>query len=372
VRRLLVRRCVLIVLGALVAVLALAGAATAQEVKLGGKVRSGRQVVIPQNETVPGDLIVAGGRVSVDGTVNGDLVATGGSVEVRGKVLGEALLAGGQISVPGEIDGALRVGAGQVTLGGIVKKDVLLGAGRAVVTSSGRIGGDFIFSAGQMTLDGAVAGRVLGYAGSYTKNGTVAGTEEVTLGQTQKHVPTAGDRVLGFIREYVSILALGALFLWLLPKLFLGTEWGVRGRVLPSLGVGIGGVFGLAVLLLFLIFLAAALGIPLGLLGFGSLVAAIVMAVVLAWMVLGFLLFVLAAFGAPAVVGTAVGDLILGPRSEPATKRPFVSLALGVLIVVALMTVPVVGGLFGVLVFLLGLGALLLWLWQRRRGPETA
>ena len=173
-------------------------AASAQQVKLGGKVRAGHRVVVLKGETVPGDLIVAGGTVRIEGTVNGDLVAAGGTVDVTGRVGGEALLTGGQVRVPGQVNGALRVVAGQVSVEGTVGKDLLLGAGQATVSSTGRIGGDFIFSAGSVSMEGAVAGNVLGYAGSYNKTGTVAGTQEVTIAQPrQKHVPSAGTASWG-------------------------------------------------------------------------------------------------------------------------------------------------------------------------------
>jgi hypothetical protein len=61
---------------------------------------------------------------------------------------------------------------------------------------------------------------------------------------------------------------------------------------------------------------------------------------------------------------------VLGSRS-PARRWP--ALALGILVVVILTSLPVVGGWLAFLVVLLGLGAALLALWaSRRRAPESA
>jgi hypothetical protein len=47
-------------------------------------------------------------------------------------------------------------------------------------------------------------------------------------------------------------------------------------------------------------------------------------------------------------------------------------LALGVLVIVLLMAIPVLGAVVGALVFLFGLGAILLWIWQQWRPPRAA
>ena len=70
---------------------------------LGGKLRSGRDVTVPAEETVATDLYVSAGTVTVDGTVQGDLVVTGGSLTLNGTVDGDVLAAGGTIRVGGTV-----------------------------------------------------------------------------------------------------------------------------------------------------------------------------------------------------------------------------------------------------------------------------
>ena len=111
---------------------------------------------------------------------------------------------------------------------------MLLGAGQATVASGSRIGGDLIFATGRMQMDGAVAGSVLGSTGSYTEAGSVSGSERVNLAEPDEvQEPTVADRVLGGLRRYVSILAIGVLLLWLLPRIFRGAA-ARRGSVRSS------------------------------------------------------------------------------------------------------------------------------------------
>jgi hypothetical protein len=77
-RPLHVRRIVVTVIGMLACIFVLAGVALAQERRLGGKFRSGSDVVVRPDERVPGDLYVFAGNARVEGRVAGDLVVFGG------------------------------------------------------------------------------------------------------------------------------------------------------------------------------------------------------------------------------------------------------------------------------------------------------
>src|SRR6266545_1055208 len=59
-----------------VALASLSATTLAQQTELGGKVRSGQEVVVPAGETVQGDLITSAGTVRIDGRVDGDLAGS--------------------------------------------------------------------------------------------------------------------------------------------------------------------------------------------------------------------------------------------------------------------------------------------------------
>ena len=72
-------------------------------------------------------------------------------------------------------------------------------------------------------MDGAVAGSVLGSTGNYSQGGSVGGSERVNIQQPEEApAPTLADRAVDVVRRYVSILAVGVLLLWLLPRLLRG------------------------------------------------------------------------------------------------------------------------------------------------------
>jgi cytoskeletal protein CcmA (bactofilin family) len=350
-----------------VALVSLSGTAQAQQSELGGKVRSGREVTVPAGETVQGDLIATGGTVRVDGRVDGDLVASAGQVTVAGTVTGDVLAGAGSTTISGEVGGDLRAGTGQARIEGRVGEDVALGAGQATVASGAQIGGDLVFGAGRMDMDGTVAGSVLGSATSYTRGGSVGGSERVNLEQAEEEQePTLADRTLDVLRRYLSILVIGLLLLWLLPRLLRGAADAARGRALLSLGVGFLGFVGVILALILMVLVTVLVAVVLALLGLGSLTGLVAFAGLLAVAVVVFLFVLAVAFAAQATVGLALGRLLVrgADRSFPSRLG---ALAAGLLVVVVVAAIPVVGGWLEALVVLLGLGALLLTARPARR-----
>jgi len=344
-------------------VMLLSSVALAQESELGGKVRTGDEVVVPAGETVPNDLYVFGGSVRIDGTVNGDLVAFGGQVEVSGPVTGDVLAGASTTTISGQVDGDVRVGTGRALIQGTVGEDVLVGASQVTIASGARIGGDLIFGSGQTSMDGTVAGNVVGSTDTYRKGGSIAGAEQVTEPTESR---TAGHRILGLLRRYVSLLAVGALLLWLTPRALRATADIVRGRPLPSLGAGLLSIIGAAALVLAVIIATGLVAIVLGLLELGALAGTTVFAGILVIGLIVFGFFVIAAFGAQVAVGLSLGRLPLRANAR-SSAREFGVLALGVLVVVLLSAIPLVGGWLEFLFVLLGLGALALAARSRRR-----
>jgi hypothetical protein len=351
-----------------VALVSLSAAAAAQQTELDGKVRSGREVIIPAGETVQGDLIASAGTVRVDGRVDGDLVASGGQVIVAGTVTGDVLVGAGSTTISVEVGGDLRAGAGQARIEGRVGEDATLGVGQATVTSEAEIGGDLIFGAGRMQMDGTVEGSVLGSTGNYARGGSVEGSEQVNVEQPEAEPePTLADRAVDALRRYVSILVVGVLLLWLLPRMLRGAADAARGRPLVSFGVGILGFVGVIVALVLVILVTVLVAIVLSLLGLGSLAGVTVFGGLLVAAIIVFLFIFAVAFAAQATVGLALGRLLARTDGRSSFLGALGALALGVLVVVLVGAIPLVGGWLGALLVLLGRGALLLMARPGRR-----
>jgi hypothetical protein len=137
----------------------------------------------------------------------------------------------------------------------------------------------------------------------------------------------------------------------------------LRQRPWTSLGVGVVGVVAFGVLMFLVVLVAVLLSIGLGLVGLSDLVGAIIFAALATLLVLAFLFFLIAVFGAPAWVGMAVAGLVVGLDS---TSRRWAALVIGLVIVVALTSIPLVGGWIGLVVLFFGLGAAILAFRPRR------
>jgi cytoskeletal protein CcmA (bactofilin family) len=355
-----------IALSTLLVVMA-ASAALAQESRLAGKLRAGQEVLVPADATVEGDLYASGGLVRVEGTVDGDLIASAGQVQITGTVTGDLMAAGGTLGIDGEVAGDVRAAGGRVAITGTIGEDLVVGGGQVRLASSGEVGEDLLFGTGQMTLDGAVTGDVLGSAGTYINRGSIGGTENVTIQEPEDAAaPTVADRVLDTLGRLVSVLLIAALALWLAPRLIEAPARTLRERPLMSLLAGVVGLVVVAFGVPVLIVIAAVLAVALTLVGLGDLVGLVVLAVVAALVLLALVLAFALGFGAPAIVGMTLGDLVI---PAGAASRRWWALLVGVLVVVVISALPIVGGWFAFLVALFGFGALLLTLAARNRTP---
>jgi cytoskeletal protein CcmA (bactofilin family) len=351
-------------------VLGVPAMAIAQSQLLGGKFRTGNEVVIPADEQVVGDLYASAGTVRVEGTVQGDLVATGGTVTVTGQVGGDVIAGAGTVEISGQVAGDVRAGAGTITVDGSIGEDLLAGAGTLSISSGGEIGEDLVFGTGSTTLAGRVVGDVLGSTGSYDRTGEIGGTEDVSVDRGRERAePAAGDRILDAVRRFVVLLAIGSLLWWIVPRSLEGPAAVLRGRPWASLGIGAVGVVGILAAFLAIILSMILLSLLFGLVTLGELVGLVVFTGIVALVLLVFLVYVVFTYLAPLVVAVWVGRLAFGGESR---GQRWSALALGAFVVTVLTALPAVGGWFGFLIVLFGLGAILLALNSlRRRAPAT-
>ena len=112
--------------------------------------------------TINGDLIVAGGQVTVGGTVSDDVRGAGGTVRISGKVGKNVTVAGGSVIIArgGSVGKNLLAAGGNVAINGSVGEEARLGAGDVDVT--GMINGNVQAAIDRMTIHrGALLGRNL-------------------------------------------------------------------------------------------------------------------------------------------------------------------------------------------------------------------
>lgn len=375
---------------------------------------SGNTIVV--DGVVNGDLVAAGARVVVNGKINGSLMMAGQTLDLNGQV-GGAVYSGGAALTVGP---AARVGRSlffggysyKAEPGSAIGRDAIVAGYQAVF--NGEVTRNLQTSASALELNGAVGGNVDAFV---DRPGTMADTQfwgffaaqglppalipglrmgpEATIGgqfrytspveqtgailatpergivysapapsTTATPTSTARNESLAWfwtrLREFVSLLVIGGLALWLLPVWF--NKVAERTQTQPWLAAAWGIVVGIlgytgALLAAFLIILVVA---GLATLTLGGLAMSVFS---LGFSVLGlvFTLFsIFAAYGSKVVVLYPLSHMMC-ERFAPALNRySVVPLGLGVLVFVLLRSIPFLGVLIEIGVTLVGLGAL--WL----------
>jgi len=372
--------------------------------------------------TIKGDLIAGGGEITINGTVEGDLIAAGGSLTINGTVQDDVRIAGGVLTIGrnaqigddvfaagysfeaasgSAIGGGLFMAGYQAKLAGEVEEDFHGTMGALEI--AGRIGGDVDVEVGEPDPDfeamqpffamwmpapmmppgfrlgdGAVIeGKLTCTSGAEAE---VASGAEVSGGIVyQTPVPRPGEVeevveevtpaqatmnwFLGQLRRLITLLVVGLVALWIVPGQVREAATALRTRPLPSFGWGI--VVTIAVFLVIPIVLIGVivLDIILGRLGLGGLVASITGLGLIgdATILVGFL--ITAFYITKVVFGFLTGRLLLERIQPKWAAGRILPLVVGVVLFVIFRAIPILGWLIGLIVTLLGLGAI--WLMGR-------
>lgn len=374
--------------------------------------------------TVRGDVLAFGGQLTINGTVEGDVLAGAQTIVINGTIeddvrmggqalqlgpnarIGDEVIAGGfsyESTADSLVGGELLLGAYQALLAGTIEGDVSVGTNALeirgtiggnvaadvggdegggpspvqfmpspgvqmpavppglTVTDSARIDGDVVYTS---NVDADVAdGAMIG--------GTLAREEPEVSPEEVEPEPTLLTTALDALRRFVTLLLVGVGLLWLAPDWTIRMSSTVESSPLPSLGWGI-----VTFILIIALIFAVLAGIIVSALIFGRLTLGSLAVLTFglgglieAALVIGFLVFL--SYVAYVVVGYGGGRWLLGRlRAEWATGR-VAPLALGLVLLIILQVIPYLDTLVGLLVTVLGLGAL--WLWARSiRQPASA
>jgi cytoskeletal protein CcmA (bactofilin family) len=368
-----------------IAVTVLSVGAVAAGSDVGSKVLSGQTVTVAAGDSVDHDLYAFAGEVVVDGDINGDLVAFAGMVTVNGNVEGDIVTGAGQVVINGTVGGDVRAGVGDLVLNGRVGEDLLAGSGTIRIGADGEVGEDLIFASGVVRIAGTVEGSVLGSASRYQNTGTVGGSEQVTVerpgpAEPEQPLPSEPAQVVGDgLRHFVTVILLGALAMWLVPRAVGASEETLRRRPLASAGIGIGVLVGFIIQVIAVILIMILGALAFGAVTLNDLAGIILWSGVLELMITTFALVISISFIVDFVVGLALARLVI-KRASPdwASNRWKEALLLvaGTAVVVLVTSLPEIGPLAKLVVIVLGLGAMFVALgewWQRRgaAGPPT-
>lgn len=327
---------------------------------------------LTMDEVIDDDIYVAGDNIFIRGTVLGDVFAAGGLVEITGNVTGDVMVGAGNVIINGNVGDDVRVGAGTLTVNGVVGDDLLAGTGNLVVSDGASIGGDVVFGGGQAVFRGDVGGNVSGGGEDVTLAGDVGGDADLQVNKlnvlssaringnlkysspSEAAIPagivmgdidfTRGemrkedhDRTSSFawwFVSYLSLLVIGLISLGLFPDRTIAISQTIPVVPLKSLAVGL--LIAVGAFLGSIVLLVTVIGIPTGIL------------------LLFTILFVL--YAARIYFGLWFGKLAFSRLGRD--SKPWMEMALGLLLLFILTSLPLIGGLIQLVVTLIAIGSI--------------
>jgi len=338
-------------------------------------------VFVAADETIDDSLVAAGETVEVNGNVNGDLFAFGQRVVIRGNVAGLVVTGGQSVTIDGAVDGSLFVGGETVAISSNHIGRNLLAGGQAVTVN------DHV----QVEQNVLVGGEKVSLAGGNGRD-VFAGARELEVASTiGRNLTARAERVSilapAHIKGDVSAVVAAKDQLVIAPDAVIGgkldTKFGefalrqnpfLTGSFYVSRLLSFAAAFvtGLAVLALVpglrrVSFLDAGDAMRTGSIGLVALVATPIIAVLVCFTLIGIplALFALVLWGAAIYLSKIVMAQLIGTHliEAVAERRTHfaAALALGLLIITVLTSLPFVGGLVGFLVTILGIGLIFLF-----------
>ena len=374
-----------LVLAGLCAALALPAPASATEF------HKGETYELAKDQTVKSDLFITGARARVDGTVEGDVFFFGQSIEIGGHIKGDAIVFAQSTRVSGQIDGNIRAFTNNLTITGTVTRNVLTFNQTVNLDSAGKVDGSLTAFGQTVTVDGHLGRDLLDMGDETMISGTVGG-EVRARGNLMSIASTAQvDGPIRYEGNHPATVDAGAKLASPVQYTKLTHESEYRKGnyyVWRIIWTAAFVLFGLVLFLLLPKFAAEAVtagerfGAPLGLgvlVFFGVPIAAILACITVVGIPLGVLtlgLWFLAINCAEIVVGTVVGNWIMGKPTD--TWGLIGRMALGFVIVrivyTPLVHLHVIGALVGLGIWMWGMGAIALTIYNRlqtKSSPST-
>jgi cytoskeletal protein CcmA (bactofilin family) len=344
--------------------------------------RGGQNPTVSKEETIKGDIYLTGERVRVEGTVDGDVFAAAKDIDIDGHVTGDVISAGRYLRIRGTVDGNVRSCGNTAVLSGNLGKNIMWFGDAVTVDSTGKVGGSVTMFGGTLAIDGHLGRDILFYGEEINLNGGVGGgirqkghaliigsnaqvggpihfegDQPASVSSGAKLASPVEFKQMEHKREYREsdyyvwrVIWTAAFVLFGMVLFLLAPEF---ARETISSAESYGAPIGLGILVFFGVPLAALIscitvvGLPLGILTMG--------------------LWLLMLCCAEIVVGTVIGNLILGRPTD--TWGMIGRMALGFVIVRIVYTplsqVHILGLVAALGIWMWGMGAISLALYKR-------
>ncbi len=356
---------------------------------------------VQSSETISNNIFLSGEDIRVEGTVEGDVFAVGNNITIDGTVEGSLFTIGQNIAVNGQVDGSVyaagvtfaldeeaQIGRSLYYVGvhlGMKKGSTIgwdLNGFLLSARITGSVGRDIKASIGildliqfflnttdeefesilvpeNMVVTGDDADTAVSTKSSPTKVPT--NSSALTRQQQEERANQAAnafnEQLTAILIQYVSLLIVGAILIWLFPKQL--DAWGFHVRDLPVHATGngfIGYIVGFAATFFLIVFMFA-IGIGLFRLNLDQL-ATISWGIGFSGIGLGFFLFIaLITYVSKLIVSFVAATMIFEKILPAATHRRIWPMMLGPLLFVLIRAIPYFGWVVGLIVTWMGIGA---------------
>jgi cytoskeletal protein CcmA (bactofilin family) len=345
----------------------------------------GDTVEVEKYETIKGDFFGHGHKVKIEGTVDGDVYVFCQSADIEGHVTGDVIAFAQILRVTGKVDGNIRSFTNTTLVTGDVAKNLLTFAETITIDPTGKVGGSVTAFVNTLTIDGTVGRDILAFVNATNISGKVGGGIQAQGNTLKFNSGAQVDGPVKFKGNNPPEVSSGAKLA--VPVVFTQLEHHKRyqdsgfyvWRVIWTAAVIL---FGLVLFLLLPNFARATVdsaeryGASFGLgvlVLFGVPIAAFIACITVVGMMIGistFILWMTTVFCAQIVVGTIVGQWLMGHTRE--TWQLIGRMVVGVIIVRVLEMIPFLGGWIKFAVLLWGMGAIALAIYRHFTPARTA
>lgn len=312
--------------------------------KVDGNIFTGAGMVTLDQASVGQDLVTGAGNITLKSTnVGGGVIVAGGSINVDDKsvIVGGLTAAGGNVNLDGQVGRGVLVAGGTVVINGLVSKDVQVSAGTLSMGSKSVVGGNLTYLSGtQATINptAKIAGSVTEFISEKNKT-----TQNVRIGNLNFGFLGGAANFGMKVWSFLGAILVGFMLIRFFPDLAGQVPSKIIQRPWRSLFLGLLILAMLPLLLVLLLF--SIIGIPL------------MLVIVLIFILLSLVVKIFVAL----LFGGALFEII-----EKKEVDSYVRFLVGLLAYFILVSLPIFGWLIGLIVYFVGLGALVDILFLKR------
>jgi cytoskeletal protein CcmA (bactofilin family) len=343
--------------------------------------------------TEAGNGYYASAEVVVNDSVVGDLLAAGGSVTVLRTVGADAAIAGGKVLIHTDVGQDLRVAGGNVEVRGNIGADLAAAGSRIAIDETTTVGGSSFVAGGDVNLNGRLTHGAKLYANRVVIGGQINGDTRIYARQIsfrptaridgnlyyaseqpiqeedlskvsgrvlRERTPDAWDQrngapAVSWFHPFflLTMLACGIVLHLIFPNAMTGARDNIASAPLRSVTVGLALLFTLPPVGVLLIM--TLVGIPLGL----GLFALYPFLLLLGYLATAF------------VIGQKIA-IAVRHDTTPTRRRQALYLAVALFLLGIVGALPILGWLVMFLAVVAGIGGWALWGLHRYRTPDEA